>query len=113
MLLAVGFDQLIRRFLLIRHLPARRARLNGDEDDFSLWQFFVNQLGEALEILGHLLGSLAGSDVIVACIEDNDPWFRLDDDARSEMRRVSDLRAAEAAIDRVQVGKGFLQVPKS
>ena len=58
-----------------------------------------------------LFGSLSGSDVVVAFVEDDEFGFVGQDDAMGKFDGVGGLRAAEAAVDYGQVGEGFTGSP--
>ena len=93
-------DQFVRLADLPNQFPALDTRLDRDEDDRRVRQIAMDDLDESLEVLEQRSGRFAGSDVIVAGVENDDLRATGDDDARRELDAVADLRAAKAPIDR-------------
>ena len=110
-LLTEPLYQLVGLLLGIYQFPACEARLDRQEDDPRLWQFLVDNLHQLLKIGVNLFGRLLGCNVIVPGVEHDQTRCVLQNELRSEVNRVGDLRATEATIDGGQIRERFLQVP--
>ena len=110
-LLATGCDQGVGLTLDGEALQPAGAGLDGEDDDLGVGQRGLDELHESVEIRQHLRRGLARGDVVVAGVEHDDARGILRDDPRREVDRIGQLRAAEAAVDRRQVGEGLRQLP--
>ena len=79
---------------LFDQAPAPQAGLDGDERNSRLGQGVMNGAHEGLEIVADGLRRLAAVNVVVAGVEDDRARCVGKDDARREVNRIDDLRAA-------------------
>jgi len=94
-------------------VPAFGAGFDGEEDDVGLGESGVDFFGEVLEIVDDDFGGLAFADVVIARVEEDGLGLIGEDDALGEVEGIFEFGAAEATVDRDEIGEGFLEVPEA
>ncbi len=92
--------------------PAFDTGLDGEKDDIGLGESSVDFFDEFLEIVDDDFGGLPFADVVIARIEEDGFGLIGEDDAVGEVKGILEFGAAEASVDRDEIGKGIFEVPE-